>query len=185
MRALFATLPFVETAAEELVRVRAKLEAWDASAVPPSMFIVFAMHNDLHPAIRAWLLGRLDLRLGDLAAARRRCDGLPAPTGENEALLRSLAAELRAEIARAEGQPAEGLAILEAAPPRLWFQLTVASPFFTLASRRWLHAELLREAGRLDEAAGWYDSIAERSPYELIYAAPARERLAEIGAARG
>jgi hypothetical protein len=38
----------------------------------------------------------------------------------------------------------------------------------------------LRELGRAEEAAGWYTSIAERSPYELIYAAPARHRLAEM-----
>jgi hypothetical protein len=127
------------------------------------------MHNDLHPAIRAWLLGRLDLRLGDVAGARGRLPLLARPAGADDPMVRSLEAELRAEIARAEGDPAAGIAILEAAPPRIWFQLTVASPFFTLASRRWLHAELLREAGRPDEAEGWYRSIAERSPYEVIY----------------
>jgi DNA-binding SARP family transcriptional activator len=56
-----------------------------------------------------------------------------------------------------------------------------------------LRAELGAEvvAGRGDdevgvpeeEAAGWYGSIAERSPYELIYAGPARPRLAEMDAA--
>jgi hypothetical protein len=43
---------------------------------------------------------------------------------------------------------------------------------------------LLRESGRLEEAAGWYTSIAERSPYELIYAGPARQRLADMQAKR-
>jgi hypothetical protein len=88
-----------------------------------------------------------------------------------------LSAELDATIARADGKTGEALAILERSRPRLWFQLTVASPFFSLASRRFLQAELLREAGRFVEAAGWYDSIAQRSPYELVYVAPARERL--------
>jgi hypothetical protein len=71
---------------------------------------------------------------------------------------------------------------LERSRPRLWFQLTVASPFFSLASQRYLRAELLREVGRLEEAVGWYKSIAERSPYELIYAEPARRRLVEMSA---
>ena len=31
----------------------------------------------------------------------------------------------------------------------------------------------------------WYASLAERSPYELIYAPAARRRLKEIGKARG
>ncbi|MBA3555834.1 MAG: hypothetical protein H0W29_13890, partial [Gemmatimonadales bacterium] len=170
MRALFATLPFLETPGEELLVLRAELEAWDAGAVPPSMFVVFAMHNELHPSIRAWLLGRLDLRLGDIAAARGRAGELSRLSAAGDVLVRSLEAELWAEIARAENRVEEGIAILERSEPRLWFQLTVASPFFTLASRRWLHAELLREGGRLGEAAGWYAAIAERSPYELIYA---------------
>jgi hypothetical protein len=88
--------------------------------------------------------------------------------------------ELRAAIARAEGLPEEALRILEGSHPRLWFQLTVASPFYSLASQRFLRAELLRELGRHEEAAGWYRSIAERSPYELVYAEPARQRLAEM-----
>jgi hypothetical protein len=94
-----------------------------------------------------------------------------------------LRAELEAGIARAEGRPGEALAILERSRPRLWFQLTVASPFHTLASRRFLQAELLREAGRLEEAAGWYESIAQRSPYELIYQRAAQARLKEMSAA--
>ena len=38
MRALFATLPFLDTPRDELARLRAELEAWDAEVVPPSMF---------------------------------------------------------------------------------------------------------------------------------------------------
>jgi hypothetical protein len=143
------------------------------------------MHNELHPAIRAWLLGRLDLRLGDAPAASGRADELTRMAGAGESLVRSLETELRAGIAQAEGRVGDGIALLEASPPRLWFQLTVASPFFTLASRRWLHAELLRTAGRLDEAAGWYGAIAERSPYELIYARAAAARVEEMAADRG
>lgn len=183
VRALFATLSFLTPSDAELREVREALAAWDPSAVAPSMFLVFAMHNDLHPAIRTYLLGLLDIRLGDIASARAQAQALvqlmPAGEGPGE----SLGVELRAAIARAEGRPEAALAMLEQWRPRLWFQLTVASPFFSLASLRFLHAELLREAGRRNEAAGWYRSIAERSPYELIYAAPARQRLAEMAAA--
>ncbi len=38
--------------------------------------------------------------------------------------------------------------MLERSRPQFWYQLTVASPFFSLASQRYLRAELLREAGR-------------------------------------
>ncbi|HEY7636535.1 MAG TPA: BTAD domain-containing putative transcriptional regulator [Gemmatimonadales bacterium] len=175
-RAMFAALPFLPMSDNEIRAARDDLAAWDPSRVPPSSFIVFAMHNGLHPAIRAYLLGLLELRLGDQSAASTRLDELYGLDPEGSA--RSLVVELRARLARAEGKPADALALLERSRPELWFQLTVASPFFSLASQRFLRAELLEEVGRTEEAAGWYGAIAERSPYELIYAAPARERLA-------
>jgi tetratricopeptide (TPR) repeat protein len=170
MRGWFAALPLVETPDEERRLVHARLEQWDAAAVAPSSFAIFAMHNHLHPAIRLWLLGLLDLRLGNPRAALRRTDELQQLPHDDDGLTRGMEGELRAGVARAQGRAAEGLALLAASRPRLWFQLTVASPFFTLASRRWLTAELLREAGREDEAEGWYRSMAERSPYELVFA---------------
>jgi tetratricopeptide (TPR) repeat protein len=145
------------------------------------MFLIFAIHNDLHPALRVYLLGLIDLRLGDVGSAAEQAELLGALAAPAEGLEASLLVELQAAIARAEGRPEDALRILERSHPRLWFQLTVASPFFSLASQRYLRAELLREVGRLEEAAGWYRSIAERSPYELIYAGPAQRRLSEMG----
>ncbi|MEP7175286.1 MAG: hypothetical protein ABI860_01960 [Gemmatimonadales bacterium] len=49
------------------------------------------------------------------------------------------------------------------------------SPFFSLASQRFLRARLLEELGRRTAAAGSSRSMAERSPYELVYARAARE----------
>jgi DNA-binding SARP family transcriptional activator len=169
MRGWFAALPRLETPDEERRRVRARLEAWDAASAPPSSFAIFAMHNHLHPGIRLWLLGLLDLRLGDRAAALGRAEALHLLPPDDDGLVRGMEAELRAGVARAEGRPGDGLALLAASRPSLWFQLTVASPFFTLASRRWLTAELLRDLGRDGEAEGWYRSLAERSPYELVF----------------
>jgi DNA-binding SARP family transcriptional activator/TolB-like protein len=178
VRALVATLPFLVLPDQELREIRGALAGWDPTDVAPSMFLIFAMHNDLHPAIRAYLLGLLDLRLNDVASAKAQAEALAVWGTTRGGLVESLVVELRAAIAQAEGRLDAALAILEQSHPQLWFQLTVASPFFSLASQRFLRAELLREAGRLEEAAGWYTSIAERSPYELIYAAPARQRLA-------
>jgi len=180
-RAMFAALPFLPLREAEVRSARDALAAWDPSRVPPSSFIIFAMHNGLHPAFRAYLLGLLELRLGDPASATARLEELYALDSQ-EGLVRSLVVELRARLARAEGKPAEGLALLERSRPELWFQLTVASPFFSLASQRFLRAELLEEVGRREEAAGWYGAIAERSPYELIYAAAARARVAAMAA---
>jgi hypothetical protein len=53
------------------------------------------------------------------------------------------------------------------------------------ASDRFFRAELLRVLGRTDEAIGWYHSMAERATYELVYLAPAEQRLGRIFEARG
>jgi tetratricopeptide (TPR) repeat protein len=180
-RALFASLPFVPLDREEIARTRDDLTSWEPGTAATGGLLVLAMHQALHPAIRLYLLGLLELRLGNGDAATRCSAELGRMEPDPEGLVPSFAAELRAARARAAGLTAEALDILARSTPRLWFQLTVASPFFSLASRRWLQAELLRDAGRAAEAAGWYRSIAERSPYELVYAAPARERLRELG----
>jgi hypothetical protein len=138
------------------------------------------MHNDLHPAIRVYLIGMLSLRLDDRDAARSAAEELRATVKDDGGPTDCLAAELDAAVARAEGRTGEALAMLERSRPRLWFQLTVASPFFSLASRRFFQAELLREMGRAAEAEGWYRSIAERSPYEIVYSKAAAERLEEM-----
>jgi tetratricopeptide (TPR) repeat protein len=174
LRALFATLPFGGASEGEIRDIRDALERWDPADATPSTFVIFAMHNDLHPAIRAYLLGLLDLRLNDDAKAAERLEAL-AELESGGPLVRNLTVELDAALARARGRPLEALAKLERARPELWFQLTVASPFFTLASQRFLRARLLEEVGRTREAARWYRAIAERSPYELIYAQVGRE----------
>ncbi len=171
MRALFATLRFLPTPPSRVRAIRDGLDRWDPSGVPASSFPLFAMHNGLHPAVRAWLLGLLDLRLGDVTGAMSRADALESHVSGGAHVARGLAAELRAAIARAQGKPAEALALLEGTSPVLWFQLTVASPFFSLASSRLLRAELLEEVGRRREAADWRRSLAQRSPYEIIYTA--------------
>jgi len=183
MRGLFATLPFVTITDAELSEVRDALARWNPADTPPSMFLIFAMHSDLHPAIQAYLLGLVNLRLGDKTAAAEQAIVLSGLEDASGGLVPSLGVELRAAMARAEGRASEALTMLERSRPQLWFQLTVASPFFSLASQRYLRAELLRETGRPEEAAGWYSAMAQRSPYELIYAEPARRRLAEMALA--
>jgi DNA-binding SARP family transcriptional activator len=175
MRALFAALPFGDASEAEVRAAHAALDQLASVEPAPSSFVIFAMHQELHPAIRLYLLGLLELKLGDVSAAAGRVEAL-AELEAHGPLVRNLTVELDAALARARGRPEEALARLERARPELWFQLTVASPFFTLASQRFLRASLLEELGRKKEAEGWYRSIAERSPYEIIYKQVSGER---------
>jgi DNA-binding SARP family transcriptional activator/tetratricopeptide (TPR) repeat protein len=185
-RALFAALPFVPVEAPELAALRARLEAWDASQVPPTAFPPLAIQNGLHPALKAYVSGLLALRAGDLGAARQSLVQLSSQADAVEPAPRaSLRRGLAAAVARAESGPHEALAVLGSPHIDLWFQVTVSSPFFSLAYERFFRAELLHEVGRDAEALGWYGAIAQRSPYELIYAAPAHLRRAEIFARQG
>jgi hypothetical protein len=119
--------------------------------------------------------------LGDRDAASTSAAALGRLSPRAGGLVDCLATELEAALARADGRPAEALSLLERTQPRLWYQLTVASPFFCLASRRFLQAELLREAARVEEARGWYASLVQRSPYELVYRSAVHGRLAVLG----
>jgi DNA-binding SARP family transcriptional activator len=180
-RALLALLPFAPAPVAALESLRRDLLAWDPTTVPPSSFPVLAMHNELHAPLREFLLGMAAVALDDHETARCHAAALVRSAPRDGGLVDCLATELEATLARADGRLAEALSILERTRPRLWYQLTLASPFFCLTSRRFLQAELLREVGRVEEAAGWYASLVQRSPYELAYREAARERLARLG----
>jgi tetratricopeptide (TPR) repeat protein len=109
MRGWFAALPLGDIPDEDRRGVRDELERWDPAAAPPSSFLVFAMHNDLHPAIRLWLLGLLDLRLGDAGAARGRAALLDALPSDPAGLVRGIPPSWRPEPCASP-----------AAPPRRW-----------------------------------------------------------------
>lgn len=178
-RALFGALPFTGLSREEIEALRDALAAWDPGTAPVSGFLIFAMHNGLHAHLRLYLLTLLEARLDDTEAAERwaaELAQLPAPA-DGAGLASHLTRAARAQVAWSRSDPAAALAELEAGQSEAWFQLTVASPFYSQAHERFLRADLLVALGRPEEAAGWYRSIAERSPYEIIYRAPAQARI--------
>jgi DNA-binding SARP family transcriptional activator len=170
-RALFAALPFAGISRREAEAARNDLLGWDPATVAPSGFVVFAMHNGLHAHIRLYLLALLEARLADAAAAGAHAAALEqlAPAPGAEGLSEHLARGARARVLWLEGRIGEALATLEGGRSEAWFLLTEASPFYAQAFERYMRAELLDALGRDDEARGWRESIAERSPYEIIY----------------
>jgi tetratricopeptide (TPR) repeat protein len=127
--------------------------------------------------MRLYGIGLVALRLGDTVQTNRNAVALArssdrTPGGE---VAWSMSRSLRARLALARGRPALALATLEEAR---WER--VAGRSVAEASDRFLRADLLRQLGRVEEAIGWYGSIAQRSSYELVYLAPAQLRLARI-----
>jgi hypothetical protein len=182
LRALFAVLPFVPVERDELLSVRDELLRWDASGVAPRRNQVLAVHNGHHAILREHLIGLVSARLGD--ADRGMAAAIALDHAEHSSSQRGFAALLagsvRASVAAAGGRADDALAILEGRRVDLWYQHTVTSPFFSCAYDRYLRAELLRRCGRADEAARWYATLGESSPYDLIFLAPAHLRQAQL-----
>ncbi len=182
VRGLFALLPFRAVPAAECDAVARELRAWDAAGAAPNRNQALAAHNGVHPVFRHYLLGCLAANAGQAAAAldaaseTERAAAAAGAGGFGE----HLAQTVRALVAGRAGHNSEALGRLEHAQPEVWYQLAVTSPFFACAFERYLRAELLRSAGRLDEALDWYATLGQSSPYELAYLAPAHLRQAEI-----
>jgi DNA-binding SARP family transcriptional activator len=179
VRALFAALPFFPPDPAEIGAVTRELEAWDAAAAKSSHNLPFAIHNGLHPHLREYLIGLLAARAGNELKAMEsltRLEALDIPS-INAPSVANLDASLRAAIAWMKIDPAGTLRALESIRSEVWFQLTVGSPFLSQAFDRYLRGEALLALGRRAEAEGWLRSIAERSPIELIYRAPAQEKI--------
>ena len=149
-RALFSALPFVILTGLELLALRDELLAWDAAGVAPSGFMVFAMHNGLHEHLRPLSAG------ADRGAPGRREGGARARRGTRGAAGAGGGSGARgASHPRgagagpwSAGNPAAALTELESGRSEAWFQLTVASPFYSQAFERFMRAELLEELGR-------------------------------------
>lgn len=154
-RALLMANPLVQAAPELLRDVSSALAALDVDAVPPSEnpSIFYSVHDDVHPLLRGYLLGLVHALAGDsveaLAQAARTAD---TPVGPAEGTMSSdLAAGIRAQVHLQRGRHAAALAELDRIRREVWYIGTLVSPFYGQALERFLRAELLYRAGRLDD----------------------------------
>lgn len=184
-RGLLVTTPLATLSAEDVRRARADLEAWDPLQSSPSINDPFGVHDPYRPQIRLYLLGLLDLQLGevDRALGRARAlegiagSGSPEPNRGREIAL-ALASGVRARVLRAHGDPAAALEALEERRLRL-VDDEIWSPILAQPGERWLRAELLLETGRVEEALDWYRSVDEFFP-GFRTRAPAVLRMAQV-----
>ena len=171
VRGYLFSLPFLSWPSDEIRAVHARIEAWDATMAIPNLSPPLALHNEVHPHLRCWLLGQLAIRLGDgerAAEAAEALAELPVPEGE-EVLVERLARGLVAAIQELRGQRAAALSTLAEAQVELWFQNAVASPFHAGTLERYRRARLLLQLGDPESGHRWAGTLAERSPWELVF----------------
>ncbi len=182
-RALAATVPFLSLPPERLEELRTVVESWPRAA-PGGMssFSPIEPHAAFPGHLRAYVLGLLEARLGRPERALALAEELEA-LGEIPhavGLHQDLAAGVRAEVARLAGDPERVLALLADREGHYSYQLAVFSPLFSQVRERWMQAEALFELDRLEEADGWYESLAELNLFDLSYLAMSHLRRAEI-----
>jgi DNA-binding SARP family transcriptional activator len=185
-RAALALARFPDPLGAELATLRDSLRRWPPPGIRPAEVELPAFPAELHPYIRLYLLGLMNARLGDGAAASRYAAELERPGRATPA--GSFAADeadaVRSEVAWMGGRAEEALAELERA--QFWVNSSGLeemgdSPFTTHSHEQFSRAELLHRLGRDTEALAWYRTLAS----DFLYTAPAELREAEIYQRRG
>jgi tetratricopeptide (TPR) repeat protein len=187
-RVLFALAPFLSASTGKLEAMRTAMLGWDvadpADAPPPIPH--FAPHHGVHAHLQLFLLGLTNARLRDDAAALSQALRLEADASSaDDIALISFAQTIRAEVAGLRSGPAEALAVWEAQELGTSVERALSSSFFAHGHARFARAEILRAAGRDDEALAWYRTFGDISIHDAIYLAPAQLRQAEIFRDRG
>ena len=179
-RALAATVPFLPVEGERLRELIATVEAWPAE--PQELFSVFEPHARLPAHHRLYVLALLVSRSGDAGRALVLADELAAlgEVASLPGLARDLELGVRAEIAWRAGRHQEVVDLLAERHGRYTFELSLMSPLASRSRERYLKADALLRLGRPEEALAWFETLGDLDLFDLVYAAVAQLRQAEI-----
>jgi tetratricopeptide (TPR) repeat protein len=182
-------LPFVPRDSVAFDRAISRLRTWDAAGVPagsnPQSW--HTVHDGFRENLRLYLLGLLSVEVGDVPASKnyaRRLVRLSSPEAIGS-IGEDIKLSLQANIALSEGRWEEALNLLSQQRGALWYNLLIASPFVSLGRDRFVRAQLLQRAGRLDEALQLYNSFTQVSVYDAVFEPPSHLHRAEIYEQRG
>jgi DNA-binding SARP family transcriptional activator/tetratricopeptide (TPR) repeat protein len=152
LRAILATMPFLPPDSTEAAYAYAALAAELVRPTKDSFFLPDT--DDTRALLAPYLAGLLSARLGDVGAARRHAATLVrlVPVAQDPALAQDLALGIHAEIERDAGNRDAALAGLDGMIERPRYQLVLPSPFHARLRERFVRAELLVDAQRVDEA---------------------------------
>ncbi|MEJ2580450.1 MAG: protein kinase [Acidobacteriota bacterium] len=186
-RPMFLGLPFVENPTSELESAFADLERQLMPEPTDRPQLIIAAHDNLHPLLQQYGLGRLAVLSGATEVAREHAETLGGMRLEtdHEGLAQDLAIALHGHLALSAAQPEAALERFEAMKMSAWHGQSLFSPFYARTAERFARAEALEMDGRGDEALGWYEHLAENSPFEVAFVPPSLMRRAEIHAERG
>jgi tetratricopeptide (TPR) repeat protein len=181
--AFAATLPHQPVSVAELGTIRDAVAAWD----PPSAPIGASLAAALQPHLRHYLLGLLSSRMGDWQAAERSAatiDGLSSPAA-GQAVARSMAAIVRADVAWMRDRPNDVLQAMDRADDQIPLELVALSRAahlreFGLEHGRYLRGTALAALDRHAEALTWLRFGLRGAPQEYLYHAPIHLRLGEL-----
>jgi tetratricopeptide (TPR) repeat protein len=169
--------------------VRGEIAAWDPARDAPDRT---ALATALRPHLRLYLLGLLDSRMGRPAEALARATDLERlpPPQEGGAVVRALAATVRADAEWARGRAAAALGHLEGMQAEIPLELLGMPAYVTLREYGLEHAQYLRAAalaalGRNAEARRWLELGLRGAPNEIAFRAPAALLLADLAARAG
>ena len=178
-RAYYASLPFLVNPAGELDEIRDALEHWNPIAEPPPA--ASELEASLAPHLRQWLLGLVAVKAGLARQARDRATAIERtrfPAG-GEAVVRSMAATLRAGAAALQNRPGLALDALDGVRGEVPAPL-LRNPFYGEEPARYLRAEVLHRIGRDREALDWVEFGFADTPAELAYLAPLHRLQGEL-----
>jgi len=183
-RAMLCLHPYLSPSPSDLRAVRDVVQAWSSSSW--SKRSEESAQQPPGRPYRDYLLGLLDLRLGDERNAMLLAQRLAAGSGPPEAITtsRDFARSLRSDQAWRAGRAKDALDALTEFPLVPAF---VPGPY-ALKERvysRWQMAELLRINGQREEAITWYEMLPYYSPFGLVLMGPSYLEAAKIAESLG
>ncbi|MFN2398812.1 MAG: tol-pal system YbgF family protein [Gemmatimonadaceae bacterium] len=182
-RAIASTLPFLAVPRTDLDSIRAEVARWNPDAESEAGA---SLALRLQPHLRLYLLGLLSSRLGDSAAALRFAGEIEDAAGpaEAQAVIRGLAASVRADAALQAGRADQARQALEALQGEVPLELVSMPVYanvreFTQEHARYLRVLILSEQQDKD-ALRWIETSFQGAPSEIVYLAPMHLQRAEI-----
>ncbi|HXQ27837.1 MAG TPA: protein kinase [Gemmatimonadales bacterium] len=186
---LLELTPYLTPSRPILEQARDALQRLDPTRLRPSAqaSVLFSAHDVLHAIIREYLLGLVNVDLGDLPAAQQFATVLERETGPPTAstLPRDFGLEIRAAAAERAHEPTAALGFLRRTENYSWYEYQIASPVLTASRQRYLRAGLEAEAGDTAQAILLFGAFENFSRYDLIYAGPGHLHRAALYERRG